>query len=108
MACFGASSPTLRFARITKPLAPRMPPLDPEPIAAIRRLREEMAQLRDHQSKALQASMYVGMTREQALDYDNRQQRIFHILRALTLLQGTLNESPSASPSKAASEGDLH
>jgi hypothetical protein len=67
-----------------------MPPLNPEPIAVISRLREEMVQLRDHQSTALQAAIYVAMSRDQALDCDNRQRRISDILRALTLLQGAL------------------
>jgi hypothetical protein len=41
----------------------------------------ELSDLSNQQAKALADAIFVGMTAEEALDYDNRHARILEILR---------------------------
>lgn len=63
-----------------------MPVIDPsDPL--IQRLRQEVAQLTEEQSKALKSAVYVGMTPDEAKGYDERRQQITRIISQLMMLE---------------------
>jgi hypothetical protein len=58
--------------------------------AEINQLRQEIDALRRAQDRALQSAVFVGMTPDEAKEYDSRRQRILSLLRRLMILQEPL------------------
>jgi hypothetical protein len=52
-------------------------------VATLTNLSAELSDLSNQQANALADAIFVGMTAEEALEYDNRQARILEILRLL-------------------------
>jgi hypothetical protein len=52
-----------------------------------RRIRQEIEKLTEEQSKALQAAIYVGITSEQAHEYDARGKRIARLYQDLRKIE---------------------
>ena len=49
--------------------------------------RQEIDDLRKHQSEAIRSATFIGMTTDEAKDYERRQVRIARLLRELMILQ---------------------
>lgn len=65
-----------------------MQAIDPsDTVVLIQRLRQEVAQLTEQQSKALKGAVYVGMTADEAEEYDERRQQITRIISQLMMLE---------------------
>jgi len=65
-----------------------MPTSDPAETAdTIARLRQEIDRLRAEQFKALKTATFVGMTPDEAKDFDERGREIASILKELMMLQ---------------------
>jgi hypothetical protein len=65
-----------------------MPILDPSKTADdIARLRQEIDRLREKQFKALKEATFVGMTPDEAKEFDERSKAIASILEKLMILQ---------------------
>jgi hypothetical protein len=56
-------------------------------LEAIHRIKQEIDTLSEQQSEALKTATYVGMTAEQAREYDARRQQITNLLEELRLLK---------------------
>jgi hypothetical protein len=66
-----------------------MPANDPSKTAeAIHRLKQEIGRLTEEQSKALKQAIYVGMTSDEAREYDKRRTRITQLAGQLGKLEG--------------------
>ncbi len=46
-------------------------------------VHKEIDRLLDRQTDALKSATFLGMTREEARDYDNRRSRIYQLIRKL-------------------------
>jgi len=51
--------------------------------ASCERLKEEIDRLTEQQSETLRAATYIGMTPDEAREYDNRRDQILALLREL-------------------------
>ena len=58
----------------------------PKSQAAIRSLKEEIERLTEHQSEALKMAAFVGMTTDEAEEYDERHCRIVKLVQKLEAL----------------------
>jgi len=56
-------------------------------VAAVNRVKEEIDRLTEQQSQALKHATFVGMTPEEAQEYDNRRSQITTLLQQLEALQ---------------------
>jgi hypothetical protein len=56
-------------------------------VAAAHRLKNEIDALTDVQIEALKQATYVGMTPDEAKQYDERRKKIAHLIRELTVLE---------------------
>lgn len=56
-------------------------------VDAIHRLKQEIDRLSQEQSDALKSATYVGMTPDEAKEYDARRQKITQLVQELSLLQ---------------------
>ena len=56
-------------------------------VDAIHRLKQEIDQLSEQQSEALKSATYLGMTPDEAKEYDARRQKITQLVQELSLLQ---------------------
>ena len=52
-------------------------------VSAVHRIKEEIDRLTEEQVKALKAATYVGMTPNEAKDYDARREKINKLIREL-------------------------
>ena len=59
-------------------------------LATVHHLKQEIDRLTEIQVKALKSATFVGMTPEEAQDYDNRRQEIFKLVQQLMLLEKSL------------------
>lgn len=64
-----------------------MPEEPSETAAAIHRLKQEIDKLTVLQSEALKMAMYVGMTPDEAKEYDDRRRRILAYVQDLKMLE---------------------
>jgi hypothetical protein len=65
-----------------------MPTSDPtDTLATIHRIKEEIDRLSEQQKEALKTATFVGMTHDEAKDYDSRRARITELIHELALLQ---------------------
>jgi hypothetical protein len=58
-----------------------------ETATAIHRLKEEIDKLTTHQAETLQMAIYVGMTPDEATEYDERRRRILAYVQDLRMLE---------------------
>jgi hypothetical protein len=56
-------------------------------VAAVHRIKEEIDRLTEEQAHALKHATFVGMTPEEAQEYDDRRSQITRLLRQLEILQ---------------------
>ena len=56
-------------------------------VETIHRIKQEIDKLSEQQSEALKTATYVGMTAEEAREYDARRQQITKLVEELRLLQ---------------------
>ncbi len=56
-------------------------------VAAVHRVKEEIDRLTEIQSHALKQATFVGMTPEEAQEYDDRRSQITRLLHQLEALQ---------------------
>ena len=56
-------------------------------VDAVHRLKQEIDRLTEQQAKALQAAIYLGMTPDQAKEYDERRKQITELISQLSLLE---------------------
>jgi hypothetical protein len=61
----------------------------PETVAAIHRLKQDIDSLGEQQSEALKNATFVGMTPDEVIEYDKRGETRTELIRRLTLLQKT-------------------
>lgn len=66
-----------------------VPPGDHDIDSAVHRLKLEIDDLTEQQSRALQSAIYLGMSPEEARRYDGRRKHIMNLIRELRLLQGS-------------------
>jgi hypothetical protein len=66
----------------------RADPLNPS--TSVRRLKQEIDELTLQQSNALKSAIYVGMTPDEAKDYDARRSRIMQLAEQLRHISGSL------------------
>jgi hypothetical protein len=59
----------------------------PNTLDAIHRVKQEIDRLGEQQSEALKNATYVGMTAEEARQYDARRQQITKLVEELRLLK---------------------
>ena len=57
---------------------------------AIHRLKEEIDKLTEQQTEALKMATYLGMTAEEAAEYDERRDRILQYVQDLKTLEESL------------------
>lgn len=63
-----------------------MPASEPsETVNAVHRLKQEIDRLTDDQSRALKQAIYVGMTPDEAKEYDARRTRITELVQQLAM-----------------------
>ena len=55
--------------------------------AAISRLKQEMDSLRQQQRDALDQATFVGMTSDEAIDFDERSDKVLRLLQQVSILQ---------------------
>jgi hypothetical protein len=60
------------------------------PSTSVRRLKQEIDELTLQQSDALKSAIYVGMTPDEAKDYDARRSRIMQLAEQLRHIGGSL------------------
>ena len=56
-------------------------------VDAVHRLKQEIDRLTEQQAKALQAAIYLGMTPDQAKEYEQRRKEITELISQLSLLE---------------------
>jgi uncharacterized protein YeaC (DUF1315 family) len=56
-------------------------------VSAVHQLKQEIDTLTEEQAQALRTAVYVGMTPEEAREYDERRQRITQMVQELALLE---------------------
>lgn len=56
-------------------------------VTAVHRIKEEIDRLTEQQSHALKHTTFVGMTPDEAKDYDERRSQITRLLRQLEALE---------------------
>lgn len=56
-------------------------------VSAVHQLKQEIDKLTEEQHKALQLAIYVGMTPDEAKEYDERRQRITRLVQELADLE---------------------
>lgn len=56
-------------------------------VAAVHRIKEEIDRLTEQQSHALKQATFVGMTPDEAKEYDDRRAQITRLIRELEALQ---------------------
>ena len=56
-------------------------------VEAIHRLKEEIDRLTEQQSEALRTATYLGMTTDEAKEYEERKQRILEYVQDLKMLE---------------------
>ena len=61
--------------------------ISPNTVEAIHRIKQEIDKLSEQQSEALKTATYVGMTAEEARQYDGRRQQITKLVEELRLLK---------------------
>jgi len=61
-----------------------------ETTEAIHRLKEEIDKLTEQQTEALKMATYVGMTPDEATEYDQRRARIMQYVQDLKTLEESL------------------
>lgn len=59
----------------------------PDTVQTIHQLKQEIERLGQQQSEALKTATYVGMTPEEARQYDTRRQKITKLVEELKLLK---------------------
>ena len=62
----------------------------PDPKDAVQRIKQQIDSLIGEQSKALQRAVYVGMTRDEAKQYDGRLEKIKKLVGELARLGVTI------------------
>ena len=58
-----------------------------ETTEAVHRIKEEIDKLTEQQSEAIKTATYVGMTTDEAKEYDERRDRILKLVRDLATLE---------------------
>jgi hypothetical protein len=56
-------------------------------VEAIHRLKQEIDKLTEQQADALQTAIYVGMTPDEAQEYDGRRRQILKYVQDLAVLE---------------------
>ena len=56
-------------------------------LANVHKIKQEIDRLTEIQVKALKSATFVGMTPDEAQEYDNRLQKIFKLVEQLILLE---------------------
>lgn len=57
---------------------------------AIHRLKEEIDKLTEQQSEALKTATYLGMTTDEAKEYEQRRERILEYVQDLKMLEESM------------------
>jgi len=66
------------------------------PIAeSIQALKRQIDELHQQQSHAVRSAIYVGMSRKEQNDYDERQNKIAELLRRLKALEESVDSAPA-------------
>jgi lipid II:glycine glycyltransferase (peptidoglycan interpeptide bridge formation enzyme) len=58
-------------------------------------LKRQIDELRQQQSRAVRSAIYVGMSRKEQNDYDERQTQIAELLRRLKALEESVDGAPA-------------
>lgn len=61
-----------------------------ETTETIHRIKEEIDKLTEQQSDALNTATYLGMTADEAKEYDERRERVLKLVRDLKILEESL------------------
>jgi hypothetical protein len=64
---------------------------DPKP--TIQSLQNELERLKNAQDKAMRSAIYVGMTKAELKEADERRKRIYELYEAIIALQGRATRS---------------
>jgi hypothetical protein len=76
---------------IRLPIELAMPVSDPsDTLATIEQLRTEVVVLTNRQAKALKDAVYVGMTPDEAREYDERRKQITRLVNQISILEQAL------------------
>jgi hypothetical protein len=62
-------------------------PILPDTVAAVHRVKQQIDMLPQEQAKALKSATSIGMTPDEAKEYDERRTRITKLIHELELLE---------------------
>jgi endo-1,4-beta-D-glucanase Y len=65
-------------------------PSPSDTVSAVHQLKQEIDTLTEKQADALRMAVYVGMTPDEAQEYDERRQRITDLVQQLAVLEQAL------------------
>ena len=68
-------------------LSGMMPSDSSDTVSAVHQLKQEIDRLTEEQTEALKSATYVGITAEEAQEYDERRKNITRLVKQLALLE---------------------
>ena len=64
-----------------------MPADSSDTVSAVHELKQEIDRLTEEQAEALKSATYLGMTAEEAQEYDERRKNITRLIQQLAMLE---------------------